>query len=581
MKALKVSKRSTERDTDTKTSNDFKDRWLRIKMPQPELPELDHIFDLYWGGPERRITGLTLRIISVNAVALIMLLFGILYLGQYQNTIIKEKLSNFETELRLISHALSEVEPGDTYTTERLLGRFSASTGQKITIFSPTGEKITNSDSLAPEDFRQFVPDSGHAKKEFSSIRLLKDMAGFIIGLLPDTRTLPAYPDVVEDRAESHPDAALAQEGYINLSAWQDKDGEIMLTAAAPIIRNDSLAGVVLLKRDGADIEESLGQLWSDILRIFLGTLLITILLSIYLSGVIANPLKRLAKAAEAVRTGHSKGSDLPDLGYRHDEIGELSVALRSMIHALWERMDSIESFAADVAHELKNPLTSLRSAIETAERVKKKADKEKLMEIIRHDLERMDRLITDISSASRLDAELSREAFSRVDLENMFVHLLDFYRRPLKRGQQDEAHIIVSDNNVTLALDIQPYQTYLVMGLEDRLGQVFRNIIDNAISFAPEGSQVNISMIRESHKIKIAISDEGIGIPENKLETIFERFYSERPDDEGYGQHSGLGLSICKQIIDAHNGDITAENIKDGAGRVRGAQFTVTLNAA
>jgi len=331
---------------------------------------------------------------------------------------------------------------------------------------------------------------------------------------------------------------------------------------------------------DGEDINHALGDAWFNILKIFLLTLFITILLSIYLSGVIARPLRKLASAAENVRKGKLKHTEIPDMSDRKDEIGELSIVLRDMTNALWDRMDTIEAFAADVSHEIKNPLTSLKSAVETAFIVKNKEDMDKLLEIIKHDIERLDRLISDISNASRLDAELSREMFNKIDMKALLRHLLDSYKSPLEREAENSHN---SDealkDGILITLDMADHADIFVRGSEGRLIQVFQNIISNAISFAPIKTTIKILVTLKGNRVTIAIEDEGSGIPENQLENVFGRFYSERPEHEKYGQHSGLGLSICKQIITAHNGIIYAENNKDRDGNVIGARFVVILN--
>ena len=240
------------------------------------------------------------------------------------------------------------------------------------------------------------------------------------------------------------------------------------------------------------------------------------------------------------------------------------------------DRMDTIENFAADVSHELKNPLTSLRSATETLAIVKTKKDKTKLMQIIEHDLQRLDRLISDISNASRLDSELTRETLERIDIHQLLRNLLDIYNTPLSRKEKPE-HSQITINNINLTLDLIKNHTPIVPGIQSRLMQVFENILSNAISFAPTNSTITIATQIKNNQIYITISDEGPGIPDNKLNTIFKRFYSERPDHEDYGNNSGLGLSICKQIITALNGEIYAENIKKGT-KTTGAKFSVVL---
>lgn len=566
-----------------------KNRWFRLAAKPPEIAEIDNLLNLYWGGPERRITGLTLRIIGVNAIALVILLLGILYLGQYQNGLIEARLETFETEVTLISAAISEdaIEEssfGTFLNHEKAIGmakRLSQSASKQIRIFDADGQRLGDSfEGLSPEEIR-YIEEAGYNSRQLpESIKVLKNMAGFIIGLLPDRRVLPYYPETTSDKAADYPNVPDALSGQVSLSAWYDSRDKIFLSAASPLHQGNTIAGAILITRTGQDIEDDIGGVWLDILRIFAATLVITTLLSIYLSGVIARPLKKLASAAEDVRRG--KGGEIPDLSHRHDEIGELSIVLRDMTNALWDRMDSIENFAADVAHELKNPLTSLRSAIETAFIVKSQTDRERLQKVILHDLDRVNRLISDISRASRLDAELSREAFGTIDLTAALSALFDAYKTPLERSKErsmGEVDIIKIDET-ELRLNMPKDTAIHVWGLETRLVQVFENLISNAVSFSPEGGVVQIGVSLQGPLIRITVEDEGPGIPENRLDTIFERFYSERPQHEDYGHHSGLGLSICRQIITAHQGRIFAENIKDGTGNVKGARFVVILNS-
>jgi two-component system sensor histidine kinase ChvG len=281
-----------------------------------------------------------------------------------------------------------------------------------------------------------------------------------------------------------------------------------------------------------------------------------------------ASPISKLARAAYRIRGSKNRDIAIPDLSHRKDEIGELSIALRDMTNSLWQRMDAIERFAADVAHEIKNPLTSLRSAVETARKVKDVKNKETLMDIILHDVHRLDRLITDISRASRLDAELSKEEIQILNIYDLLKHMETMHT--LVEQKSDVA--VVFD---TAELD----ETAKVMGNEVRLMQVFDNLISNARTFSPEGSEVLIKAMTKNHMVVITVSDHGPGIPEGKAESIFDRFYTERPKGEDYGNHSGLGLSIAKQIISAHSGRIYAENIIDEQNDdVKGAVFTVEI---
>lgn len=562
-------------------------RWFRLPIATSGQTQIDSLLDLYWGGPERRITGITIRIIAVNALALLVLMLGILYLGQYQSGIIKTRLGTFQTDLGLISAAFSEgatVDGGDSLslkTVRDMTKKFGEISNQRIRVFSANGSIIADSVALSGR-----TGNSVHTKTRFESTQILREFMRLLLSFLPERHILPVHPSPESRLAAEHPDAADALTGHLSLSAWRGNGSKVLLSAAAPIGNPDFPVGAVLLTRESHDIEEELAQVWLDILKIFGITLILTVTMSIYLSGVIARPLKRLARATEAVRRGQASAQDIPDLSNRHDEIGELSLALRQMTQALWERMDSIERFAADVSHELKNPLTSLRSALETLEIVKTETDRRKLLDIIRHDLRRLDRLITDIAGASRLEAELSREKPGNIDLEILISRLMSAFANPLERKnglETEERHRVATGmKSIILKKTAEDSETLSTWGLEGRLAQVFQNLLSNALSFSPEGGTVTITMRPAgSRAIAITVEDEGPGIPETRLETIFERFYSERPEHEAYGHHSGLGLSICRQIVTAHGGRIFAENIRNQRGEVKGARFTVILNKA
>ncbi|MCB9987972.1 MAG: sensor N-terminal transmembrane domain-containing protein [Rhodospirillales bacterium] len=322
----------------------------------------------------------------------------------------------------------------------------------------------------------------------------------------------------------------------------------------------------VHMTRDSGSIDTKMNLIRFRVMAFFYSVLSLTILLSVYLAWIIANPLQRLARASERIRRGGDRETVIPDLSRRGDEIGALSVALRDMTQALWDRMDSIERFAADVAHELKNPLTSLHSAVETLGKVKTENDRQRLTDIIHHDVRRLDRLITDISEASRLDSALSREEMGIVDISALLETLIRPYQ---------------TDNHHKILFPAPETGTYEVRGNEGRLAQIFDNLIGNALSFSPPDGTVTINLAADKQQITITVSDEGSGIPENKKEEIFERFYTERPGHEEYGRHSGLGLSIARQIVTAHKGEIQADNIRNAAEQITGARFTVKLNKA
>ncbi len=544
--------------------------------------ELDGLMDLYWGGPERRISHLTVRIIAINALALVMLLIGIVYLGRYQNTLIETSLRTFKGEAELVSASLSEVlgkpdtaGPPDIETARRMVWRFSRMTDERIFLFDKSGKMLADSNNLKGyEEYNR--TDYGKTGSPYA-IQVLKNMIKFMLEFLPTRKTLPNYPEkdpVTAMDYEGSRDALL--EGSISISAWQKGDG-IMLMAGAPLLKENNILGAVMLTREGSDIARDLGEVWLNIVFAFIITLVITTLLSIYISNVITNPLRKLANAAEAVRRGKSKDTEIPDFSERNDEIGELSIVMREMTQALWDRMDSIEHFAADVAHELKNPLTSLRSAVETLAVVKKDSDREKLIGILTDDVERMDRLISDISSASRLDAELSREALEPVDLHSVLHHIIETFESPMVRAA-GKSHVRREDAKIIL--DYSGDREIFVWGLEGRIFQLLENLVANALSFSPKDGKVVIHAAQSRKTVIITIEDQGPGIPESNLETIFDRFYSERPEHEAYGKHSGLGLSICRQIVTALGGKITAENIQGRNGDIAGARFTLILNS-
>ena len=316
------------------------------------------------------------------------------------------------------------------------------------------------------------------------------------------------------------------------------------------------------------EIEAELKKVRLEMLRIFAVALFVTVLLSFYLAGTIVRPIRRLAAAAERAR-GRGARVEIPDFTGRGDEIGDLSHSLREMTDALWERMNAIESFAADVSHEIKNPLSSLKSAVETASRLDDAKKQRRLLAVVLDDVERLHRLITDISDASRLDAELSRIELSPIDIGAMLAALVEVH-------QATE-----SDLSPHLVLELpERGRDLIVMGIESRLSQVFRNVIANALSFSPPQGEIRLLARPDGHAVLVTVEDQGPGIPEDKLTAIFDRFYSERPAGEKFGMHSGLGLSISKQTVAAHRGMIWAENRRAPTGEVIGARFAIRLPA-
>ena len=385
---------------------------------------------------------------------------------------------------------------------------------------------------------------------------------------------LPLYHELGASNGRSYSEVAQALNGQ-NASMVRINDrGDVIVSVAVPVQRFRAVRGALMLSTQGAEIDDMVEAERLAILKVFLVAAGVMVVLSILLAGTIAEPVRRLADAAESVRRRIRSRVEIPDFTRRRDEIGHLSGTLRDMTNALYSRIEAIESFAADVAHELKNPLTSLRSAVETLPIAKTDESRARLLNIIQHDVRRLDRLITDISDASRLDAELQRQESAPVDFAKLLNTLVGVANE-VKR--EDAVH-------VTLRFEGGDAGAFQVPGHDSRLGQVVDNLIENARSFSPPGGTVRVTCRRQKSTIEIVVDDDGPGVQPDAFEKVFERFYTDRPH-QGFGQNSGLGLSISKQIVDAHGGAIWLENRigtpdADGAPKVAGARFIVRLPA-
>jgi two-component system sensor histidine kinase ChvG len=340
-----------------------------------------------------------------------------------------------------------------------------------------------------------------------------------------------------------------------------------VLSVAVPVQRYHQVVGTLVLIAGGEQIDRALHDIRKDLLRLLGGSLAISVLLSFYLAGTLTQPIRRLALTAERVRHGQRQ-TMMGGLLKRGDEIGDLARVFEAMTSALWQRITAMERFAADVSHELKNPLNSIRSAFETLQKIQDPAKRRRLADIIMEDVKRLDRLISDIADSSRLDAELQRRAFEPVEI----LPLLE---------QLSERHSASYPNGPFLVLKIEAEEPCIIEGIEGRLLQVLHNLLGNAMSFSPPEGTITITLIDlpDSNRLQLAISDEGPGIPPANLEDIFNRFYTERPASEKFGRHSGLGLSISRQIVEAFGGRIYAENrhATDDAA-VIGGRFVIEL---
>jgi len=540
-------------------------------------------FDIAPPPPARRrgISPITWRILAVNLAALAFLAISLLYLGAFRDGLIENELTSLKGQAMLFAAALGEgsVEPrtptDETESQQRLLAdpsrhiirRMAETVGVRARLFDELGNLLADS--------RRLIGPAGEVTIEIldppsaGAGPLQRLFAAFdrLAAALPGVGDLPPYRETAVQLARDHEEVVAALSGEPIGMVRATASGDLVLSVAVPVQRYKEVLGAVMLSKGSREIETALLDVRRALLELFGVVFAITVLLSIYLARTIARPIHRLAEAAEKVRIGHHRAYEIPDFRGRADEIGDLAQALRDMTEALHARIDAIERFAADVAHEIKNPLSSLRSAVETAARVQDADQQRRLMAIIMEDVQRLDRLISDISAASRLDGELARAETGPVDLGAMLETLANIERTAQSGGP-------------TLKVE-RPSRPLTVEAVEGRLVQVLRNLIANAVSFSPPDGTIALIAERDGRFAEVRVEDEGPGLPPGKEEAIFERFYSERPASERFGLHSGLGLSISRQIVTAHGGTIRAENRTDPMGRVLGARLIVRLPLA
>ncbi|PCK84654.1 histidine kinase [Rhizobium sophoriradicis] len=557
----------------------------------------------------RRIFGnavfssLTRRILFFNLVALVVLVGGILYLNQFREGLIDARAESLLTQGEIIAGAVSASASVDTNSItidpQKLL---ELQAGQSITPV-PNDEDLEfpiDPEKVAPVLRRLISPTRTRARIFDADANLLLDSRhlysrGQVLRFdLPPVEeekqtwsdwfatlfnkalqpgNLPLYKEAPGGDGSIYPEVMNALTGVRGAVVRTTEKGELIVSVAVPIQRFRAVLGVLLLSTQAGDIDNIVHAERLAIMRVFGVATLVNVLLSLVLSSTIANPLRRLSAAAIRVRRGAKAREEIPDFSARQDEIGNLSIALREMTTALYDRIDAIESFAADVSHELKNPLTSLRSAVETLPLAKSEDSKKRLLDVIQHDVRRLDRLISDISDASRLDAELARVDAASIDMEVLLRDLIEVSRQI--RGSKKQVEI-------EYAIERKPNikTRFVVNGHDLRIGQIITNLIENARSFVPEkGGKITVRLVRTRSRCVTTIEDNGPGIQAENIDRIFERFYTDRPESEGFGQNSGLGLSISRQIAEAHGGSLRAENITDGeSGRILGARFILAL---
>ena len=558
----------------------------------------------------RLSSSLTRRIVVLNLGGLVALLVLFLYINQFREGLIDARVQSLQTQGEIIAAAIAASASVDdaniTIDPEKLL---QATPGQPPAADEDAAafEFSINPDRVGPV-LRRLVTPTGTRARIYDSagVRVVDTRAMALPGARPraaPAADLPAWERGWLDvkRRFAKPEAAAVDEGrngdgelpevaeaLKGRTRWivrVNARGQTIVSMAVPILNAAKVQGALLLSTQPGDIDKIIASDRWALFRVFLVAAVVMFVLSLFLANTIAGPIRRLAEAAERVRRGVDSREEIPDFTARADEIGHLSRALRDMTKALYSRMEATESFAADVAHELKNPLTSLRSAVETLPRIKAEESRGRLTAIIQHDIRRLDRLISDISDASRLDAELARNRTAGLDMAM------------LVRTVVTVANEVERDDGVRFALTValpppgQEGPGYRVMGHDSRLGQVVNNLLDNARSFSEEDGTVRVS-VRPARLddqgragVEVVVDDDGPGIPAHAFERIFERFYTDRPD-QGFGQNSGLGLSISRQIIEAHGGRIWAGNRTapapgdDDPPRVLGARFTVWLPA-
>jgi two-component system sensor histidine kinase ChvG len=551
-------------------------------------------------------SSLTRRILFLNLAGLAVLVIGILYLNTFRDGLIDARVESLMTQGEIIAGAIAASATVETDSIsidpEKLL---ELQAGESL---GPGSDQLDNLDfpinpeRVAPVLRRLISPtrtrariydrdanlllDSRHLYSRGQILRydlppveeeqpdLVERVQKFVFDFFRNTE-LPVYHEQPGGNGAAFPEVVKALTGSPSTIVRVSEQGEQIVSVAVPIQRFRAVLGVLMLSTEGGDIDKIVAAERKAILRVFGVAALVTAILSMLLASTIANPLRRLSAAAVRVRRGVKSREEIPDFSDRQDEIGNLSIAVRDMTNALYARIEAIESFAADVSHELKNPLTSLRSAVETLPLAKNDNSRSRLMDIIQHDVRRLDRLITDISDASRLDAELAREDAGKVDLKKFITDLVAVSREATRNKK-------AVDIELKVAKLPQGVKGHFVLGHDLRIGQVITNLIENARSFVPEEhGHIAISLARVGKFNIITVDDNGPGIRADTIDRIFERFYTDRPAGEAFGQNSGLGLSISRQIAEAHGGTLTAENIPGTKpGEVKGARFVVTLPA-
>ena len=526
---------------------------------------------------------LSARILLLNLLALILLLVGILYLNQFRQSLIEAKVDALETQSEIISATISASATSSKGTNLFVFDRNIADEDgfdQRVIKY----RNYTINKKLLERIIGQLIdPKTLNAKIYDSNNKLIHESNQFFsdqkVAIFPiseiENRSFfwSAYNRLIGffgldsirhlEYATDYNVVSNALDGSKYIVVNKDQSGQAIIHVSVPIIKFKAIIGFLVLSTQSGTIDMIVYEERASIMKVFMIASIITIILSLILSNTIAKPMRELADAADEVRNNLNVRKKIPDFTQRNDEIGNLSSALNNMTVTLLNRIDTIEKFSADVAHELRNPLTSLRSAIEAFPVIKNKNERSKLIEIIQEDIDRIDRLISDISESSKLDTALTMEEREITDIYEFLYELTTLQNSRYKT------------NPVRLNQDEKGIKLYSVIN-RDRLNQVFINLFDNARSFSNAGDNIDVNLKADMDNILIEVSDLGGGVVGTKIDRIFDRFYTDRPQDVESKKHSGLGLAIVKQIVDSHEGEVSVENFK--LGKNKGTKFKIRL---
>ena len=496
---------------------------------------------------------LTHRILAVNILTLALLALSVAYLDAFRNRLSKERVRQTKSEAVVTAAALAQIPAADRSPALASIGR---STESRIRLYGPDGRLVADSWRLTGPTYQLLDPNTQRWTKD--AARALDRGFNTLVGARP----VEDFAEPPVDRLQSWPEARQTRiQGLATTRVRDAPDLTPVFSAAAPV--GDQ---VLLITENDRNFTHTVRSQRRALAGAMAFATILSVLLSLFLARTIVRPLRRLALAAHRVRLGRSREVNVPRLPSRTDEIGLLARAVSDMSQSLRQRIDNIEAVAADVPHELKTPLASLRSALDSLDRVDDPKLQRQLIDVAREDVGRLDRLIGNISEAARTDAELARATFEVVDLGPLIEQLVSSWDNRREKG------------DARIAFARPRRASAVVLGRPERLARAINNIIDNAVGFSPPGGLVEIAASRVGDKVRIRIDDEGPGVPNEAREAIFKRFHSVRPEGESFGRHSGLGLAIARAIVEGHDGEIDVQDRDDAPS---GARFTICLPAA